>query len=88
MPLGKWKLACRPGLKARVRDWPGQRGGQSESIHLIAVKSLVTATLQVQDHEAISRFFFSAEISEISPKTGFIGLHRYFLIPNEIFRYS
>jgi hypothetical protein len=33
-------------------------------------------------------FFFSAEISEISPKTGFIGDHRYFLIPNEIFRYS
>jgi hypothetical protein len=33
-------------------------------------------------------FFFSAEISEISPKTSFIGDHRYFLIPNEIFRYS
>jgi hypothetical protein len=29
-----------------------------------------------------------AEISEIPPKTGFIGDHRYFLIPNEIFRYS
>jgi hypothetical protein len=26
--------------------------------------------------------------SEISPKTGFIDDHRYFLIPNEIFRYS
>jgi hypothetical protein len=33
-------------------------------------------------------FFFSAEISEISPKTGFIGDYRYFLIPSEIFRYS
>jgi hypothetical protein len=32
--------------------------------------------------------FFSAEISEISPKTSFTGDHRYFLIPNEIFRYS
>jgi hypothetical protein len=30
-------------------------------------------------------FFFSAEISEILPKTGFTGGHRYFLIPNEIF---
>jgi hypothetical protein len=28
--------------------------------------------------------FFSAEISEIPPKTGFTGDHRYFLIPNEI----
>jgi hypothetical protein len=34
------------------------------------------------------RFFFSADISEISPKTGFIGDHRYSLIPNEIFQYS
>jgi hypothetical protein len=33
-------------------------------------------------------FFFSADISEISPKTGFLGDHRYFIIPNEIFRYS
>jgi hypothetical protein len=33
-------------------------------------------------------FFFSAEISEISPKTGFIGDPRFFVIPNEIFRYS
>jgi hypothetical protein len=32
-------------------------------------------------------FFFSAEISEISPKTGFIGDHRYFQIPNKISRY-
>jgi hypothetical protein len=36
----------------------------------------------------VAGFFFSAEISEISPKTGFIGGHRYFLIPNEIFWYS
>jgi hypothetical protein len=33
-------------------------------------------------------FFFSAEISEIWPKTGFIGDHRYFQIPNDIFQYS
>jgi hypothetical protein len=32
--------------------------------------------------------FFSAEISEISPKTGFTGGHRYYLIPNEIVRFS
>jgi hypothetical protein len=35
-----------------------------------------------------SGFYFSAEISEISPKTGFTGDHRYFLVPNEIFRFS
>jgi hypothetical protein len=33
-------------------------------------------------------FYFSVEISKISPKTGFTGDHRYFLIPNEIFRFS
>jgi hypothetical protein len=42
----------------------------------------------VTDNVVCSGFFFSAEIFEISPKTGFIGDHRYFLIPNEIFRYS
>jgi hypothetical protein len=39
-------------------------------------------------HVPRAGFFFSAEISEISPKTSFIGDPRYFLIPNEIFRYS
>jgi hypothetical protein len=52
-----------------------------------------TATIKSADEHAIvdgscAGFFFSADISEISPKTGFIGDHRYSLIPNEIFRYS
>jgi hypothetical protein len=34
------------------------------------------------------RVFFSAEISEISPETGFTGHHRYFPISNEISRKS
>jgi hypothetical protein len=44
--------------------------------------------LMGRQHKHTQGFFFSAEISEISPKTGSIGDHRYFLIPNEIFRYS
>jgi hypothetical protein len=31
----------------------------------------------------VNNFFFSAEMSEISPKTGFTGGHRYFLIPTK-----
>jgi hypothetical protein len=50
------------------------------------------STTDVWRREALGEvqagIFFSAEISEISPKTGFIGDHRYVVIPNEIFRYS
>jgi hypothetical protein len=53
-----------------------------DSVCFIQLKQYVCSLCQYQG------FFFSTKISEISPKTGFIGDRRYFQIPNETFRYS
>jgi hypothetical protein len=56
--------------------------------HIFPLISGELAIWSGRECQSSAGFFFSAEISKISPKTGFIGDHRYFLIPDEIFRYS
>jgi hypothetical protein len=55
----------------------GPSGGQSRPSFGRVMKSTVVSF----------KVFFSAEISDISAKTGFTGYHREKGIPNEIFRY-
>jgi hypothetical protein len=56
----------------------------SERVFLIYIAKHIV----VQIDQIWPGFYFSAEISEISSKTGFTGYHRYLLIPNKIFRFS